>query len=89
MRHMKHMKKVFVCIMVVLLLLTLALPVFATGTETETVAEHRTDFGFYPETLKTTLPIMGMGMLGIFLVIGVIALTVTILRKLPNKNKEE
>ncbi len=41
------------------------------------------------DSLKTTLPIMGMGMLGIFLVIGAIALSVTILRKLPEKKEED
>ncbi len=81
------MKKLFAVITAVLLLVALALPVLAT--ETEAAAGSGTAFGFHPETLKETLPIMGMGMLGIFIVIGVIALSVTVLRKLPEKDKEE
>ena len=46
-------------------------------------------FGFYPETLLDTLPVMGMGMLGIFLVTCVIVLAVVVLSKLGGKNKEE
>jgi hypothetical protein len=46
------------------------------------------NIGFYPETLLTTLPVMGMGMLGIFLVTCVIVLAVVILSKL-GKDKEE
>ncbi len=49
----------------------------------------KTTFSINVGTLKETLPIMGMGMLGIFLVIGTIALTVTILRKLPEKKEDE
>ncbi len=45
-------------------------------------------FEIKPDTLKDTLPIMGMGMLGIFLVIGTIVLAVIILRKLPEKKEE-
>lgn len=83
------MKKLLAIITVALLILALAVPVLAAESETEAVAGHQTNFGFYPETLKETLPVMGMGMLGIFLVIGTIALTVTILRKIPDKNNEE
>ncbi|MBR6782163.1 MAG: oxaloacetate decarboxylase [Clostridia bacterium] len=46
------------------------------------------DFGFYPDTLRTTLPIMGMGMLGIFLVTCIIVLAVVVLSKF-GKQKEE
>ena len=61
-----------------------------TETETEIEAEtaYKMTFGFYPETLLTTLPIMGMGMLGIFVVTCVIVLAVVILSKL-GKEKEE
>ncbi len=48
-----------------------------------------TKFRINTASLKETLPIMGMGMLGIFIVIGIIALSVTILRKLPEKQKDE
>lgn len=37
------------------------------------------------ENLLETLPIMGMGMLGIFIVTGVIILFVTVLNKLTEK----
>lgn len=61
--------------------------------ETETAAGEedapKTQFGFYPETLAETLPVMGMGMLGIFLVIGVIILSVLILSKIGKKNEED
>ena len=49
----------------------------------------KTQFGFFPETLAETLPIMGMGMLGIFLVTLVIILAVLVLSKLGNKKEEE
>ena len=58
-------------------------------TETEAETEYKMSFGFYPETLLDTLPVMGMGMLGIFLVTCVIVLAVLVLSKLGGKNKEE
>ena len=57
-------------------------------TETEAETEYKMSFGFYPETLLDTLPVMGMGMLGIFLVTCVIVLAVVILSKL-GKEKDE
>jgi hypothetical protein len=57
--------------------------------ETEAETEYKMSFGFYPETLLDTLPVMGMGMLGIFLVTCVIVLAVVVLSKLGGKNKEE
>ena len=39
----------------------------------------------HPETLAQTLPMMGKGMAGIFLVIGVIVLATAILNKLTRK----
>ena len=56
------------------------------GTETE---EYKIEFGFHPETLLTTLPVMGMGMLGIFLVTCVIILAVIVLSKMGKKQDEE
>lgn len=56
------------------------------GTGSETEPEIR--FGFYPETAWVTLPIMGMGMLGIFLVTLVIILAVLVLSKI-GQNREE
>ena len=60
-----------------------------TEAETEAETEYKMNFGFYPETLLDTLPVMGMGMLGIFLVTCVIVLAVLVLSKLGGKNKEE
>ena len=57
-------------------------------TETEAETANKMQFGFYPETLLTTLPVMGMGMLGIFLVTCVIVLAVVILSKM-GKVKED
>ena len=61
------------------------------STEEETTAEEgpKTTFGFFPSTLLTTLPVMGMGMLGIFLVTLVIVLATVLLSKLGGKNQEE
>ena len=58
--------------------------------ETEEVIEDgpKTNFGFFPGTLSQTLPIMGMGMLGIFLVTLVIVLAVLILSKFGGKKEE-
>ena len=57
--------------------------------ETEAPATQSISFGFFPGTLSQTLPIMGMGMLGIFLVTCVIILSVLILSKIGKKNDEE
>ena len=57
--------------------------------ETEAETAYKMQFGFYPETLMETLPVMGMGMLGIFLVTCVIVLAVVVLSKLGGKDKEE
>ena len=56
--------------------------------ETEAETEYKMNFGFFPETLKETLPVMGMGMLGIFLVTSVIILAVLILSKIGGKKEE-
>lgn len=61
----------------------------ATENETEAETEYQMNLGFHPETLLDTLPVMGMGMLGIFLVTCVIVLAVLVLSKLGGKNKEE
>ena len=62
-------------------------------TEESTEPESETDpeilFGFYPETALVTLPIMGMGMLGIFLVTLVIILAVLVLSKIGKEKEEE
>ena len=59
--------------------------------ETEKVEDEgpKTTFGFFPATLSETLPIMGMGMLGIFLVTSVIILAVLILSKVGKKDEED
>lgn len=58
--------------------------------ETEEVVEDgpKTQFGFFPKTLAETLPVMGMGMLGIFLVIGVIVLAVLVLSKIGKPEED-
>ena len=59
-----------------------------TETESEAETEYKMNFGFYPNTLKDTLPVMAMGMLGIFVVTCVIVLAVVVLSKI-GKGKEE
>ena len=57
----------------------------AEPTETTVEGENENSgLAFRPDTLKDTLPIMGMGMLGIFLVTGVIVLVITLLNKISN-----
>ena len=94
------MKKLFVIL--IALALIISLPLFVSAEETtegateeltessavETETEYEMNLGFYPDTLQTTLPIMGIGMLGIFLVTCVIILAVLILSKM-GKNDEE
>jgi beta-lactamase regulating signal transducer with metallopeptidase domain len=58
-------------------------------TEPESETEPEIKFGFYPETALVTLPIMGMGMLGIFLVTLVIILAVLVLGKIGKEKEEE
>ena len=95
------MKKLFAILMTLCLVFSLPLLAMAEETTTapetaedttEEVTEPETDseikFGFYPETALVTLPIMGMGMLGIFVVTCVIVLAVVILSKL-GKEKED
>ena len=57
--------------------------------ETDSETEPEIKFGFYPETALVTLPIMGMGMLGIFLVTLVIILAVLVLSKIGKEKEEE
>ena len=59
-----------------------------TEEETTAPATQSVSFGFFPGTLSETLPIMGMGMLGIFLVTCVIVLAVLILSKIGKKDEE-
>ena len=62
------------------------------ATEETTVATvERGEVGFTPENLSWSLPIMGKGMLGIFIVTSIIVATVVILdkaSKLKKKDKE-
>jgi ABC-type Na+ efflux pump permease subunit len=58
-------------------------------TEPESETDPEIRFGFYPETALVTLPIMGMGMLGIFLVTLVIILAVLVLSKIGKEKEEE
>ncbi len=59
-----------------------------TEPDNETEEAAKMQFGFHPESMKETLPAMGMGMLGIFLVTSVIILSVLILSKLGKKDEE-
>ena len=45
--------------------------------------------GFNPYAFIETLPYMGKGMIGIFIVIGIIIICATILNKLTGKNKSK
>jgi|GEM_PF-256657 len=58
-------------------------------TETATVADH--GIGFTPEGLEWSLPIMGKGMLGIFIVTTIIVTVTVVLNKVtaPRKPKEK
>ena len=58
-----------------------------TQVEESTVVEH--DIGFTPAGLQWSLPIMGKGMLGIFIVTAIIVAVTAILNKAttPRKNK--
>ena len=47
------------------------------------------EFAFTPEKFIETLPIMGTGMLGIFVVMGVIIVTVSALNNLGSRSKKE
>ena len=52
-----------------------------------TVAETAAGIGFTPENLAETAPIMGKGMLGIFIVTALIVLVVNALNNIPEKNR--
>ncbi len=54
-----------------------------------TVAETAAGIGFTPENLAETAPIMGKGMLGIFIVMGIIILCVSGLNRLGTKPKKD
>ena len=60
-----------------------------TTTEETDKESSKITFGFFPSTLAETLPIMGMGMLGIFLVTLVIIIAVLILSKIGKKSEDE
>ena len=60
-----------------------------TGADSNEEDAPKTKFGFYPASFAETLPVMGMGMLGIFLVTSVIILAVLILRKFGEKDEED
>ena len=53
-----------------------------------TVAETAAGIGFTPENLAETAPIMGKGMLGIFVVTSVIVVFVNALNNLPEKKNK-
>lgn len=59
----------------------------STVTELVTAATEAYHYSFAvtPDKFLESLPIMGKGMLGIFLVMGIIILTITLLNKFSNK----
>jgi hypothetical protein len=62
-----------------------------TGEVETTVGEEvsRGDVGFTPDSLSWSLPIMGKGMLGIFVVTAVIVLVVNALNNIPEKKNKK
>ena len=46
-------------------------------------------FSFAPDKFLETLPILGKGMVGIFIVTGVLVLTITLLNKAGSRKTEE
>lgn len=62
----------------------------AIETEETTVQVERGDIGFTPENLSWSLPIMGKGMLGIFIVTSIIVVSTVALNKFTApRNKEK
>ncbi len=54
-----------------------------------TVAEMQYEFAVTPENLSQTVPIMGKGMIGIFIVMGIIILCVTLLNNLGSPERKQ
>lgn len=54
-----------------------------------TEAAVKSGIGFTPENLAQTAPIMGKGMLGIFIVMGIIILCVTLLNHLGSPDRKQ
>ena len=54
-----------------------------------TVAETAAGIGFTPENLAETAPIMGKGMLGIFVVMGIIILCVSALNHFGSPDRKK
>ncbi len=61
----------------------------AVETTAQAASEAAFQFGIYPEKFLESLPIMGKGMLGIFIVTGVIVLVVGALNKMPEKKDKK
>jgi Na+-transporting methylmalonyl-CoA/oxaloacetate decarboxylase gamma subunit len=53
-----------------------------------TVAEMQYEFAVTPENLSQTVPIMGKGMVGIFIVMGIIILCVTLLNHFGSPDRK-
>ena len=54
-----------------------------------TVTEMQYEFAVTPENLAQTVPIMGKGMIGIFIVMGIIILCVTLLNNLGSPERKQ
>ena len=74
------MKKIITIILCLVVLASLTLPAFAT-----TATTTELDVSFTPERALTMLPKMGVGMLVIFIVIGLIIATTILVGKLFSK----
>lgn len=61
----------------------------ALETEETTAMVERGDIRFAPENLQWSLPIMGKGMLGIFIVTSIIVCSTVVLNKLTAPRKKE
>lgn len=61
-----------------------------TASVAETIATVESGIGFTPENLAETAPIMGKGMLGIFIVMGIIIICVAFLNYVgsPERKRE-
>ena len=54
-----------------------------------TVADMQYEFAITPENLTQTVPIMGKGMIGIFIVMGIIILCVTLLNHFGSPERKQ
>ena len=78
------MKKIFLVLFVILLVACTTVNVFSEETETVSKAEgevEELEIDFQPSRFVDNLGKMGIGMLGIFIVMGVVIIVTTVLNK--------